>query len=135
MESLSTATLIFTHWHWLIGAAVLASAEMLAPGYFLIWIGSAAAITGVLTWLLPIGWPVQVLLFVILSGAVVMAVRRYMQTNPLVSTDENLNRRAERMVGDVVTVVDAISNGQGKVKVADSPWIAKGPDAAVGDVG
>ena len=40
------------HWLWLIAAALLAIAEMLIPGVFLIWIGVAALVTGVLALLL-----------------------------------------------------------------------------------
>lgn len=39
---------------------------------------------------------------------------------------------APLFVGETVTVVEAISNGRGRVKVGDGVWIAKGPDAAVG---
>ncbi len=123
---------IFIHWHWLIVAAILVGAEMLVPGYFLIWIGVAAGLTGVLSLALPIGWPLQVIIFVMLSVGAILLARRYMQQNPVISQDDKLNRRADRLVGNFVTVVEPILNGQGKVKVADSPWIAKGPDASVG---
>ncbi len=123
---------IFVHWHWLILAAVLVGAEMLVPGYFLIWIGVAAGLTGILSLALPIGWPLQVIIFVLLSTGAVLLARRYVQKNPVMSEDDKLNRRADRLVGNLVTVVEPIINGQGKVKVADSPWIAKGPDAAIG---
>jgi inner membrane protein len=36
------------------------------------------------------------------------------------------------MVGEIVTVVEAISSGQGKVQIGDSPWLAKGSDSSVG---
>ena len=105
---------------------------MLAPGYSLIWIGAAAGVTGVLTGVLAIGWQMQVLIFTLLAVAAVMASRRYMASHPIASDDDNLNRRANRMIGETVIVVEAITGGQGKVKVGDSPWIAKGPDAPVG---
>ena len=39
-ESLSS---ISAHWFWLTLAAILGAAEMLAPGFFLIWLALAAA--------------------------------------------------------------------------------------------
>jgi len=33
-------------WAWLIAAAVLAVAELIVPGVFLIWLAAAAGITG-----------------------------------------------------------------------------------------
>ena len=34
-------------WHWWILAAIFAGIEILAPGVFFIWLGAAAALTGV----------------------------------------------------------------------------------------
>ncbi|MEP6881191.1 MAG: NfeD family protein, partial [Dokdonella sp.] len=45
-----------------------------------------------------------------------------------------LNRKGDRMIGQHVTVVDAIVNGRGKVKVDDSVWLVEGADCAVGAV-
>ena len=41
------------HYGWWILALVLIGAELLAPGYFLIWIGFAAAALGVVSFLSP----------------------------------------------------------------------------------
>jgi len=43
-----------------------------------------------------------------------------------------LNDRIARHVGETVEVVTAIRDGNGRVKLGDSVWIAKGPDADVG---
>jgi membrane protein implicated in regulation of membrane protease activity len=37
------------HWWWLVLGLVLAIAEIIVPGVFLIWIGAAAIITGLLS--------------------------------------------------------------------------------------
>ena len=52
--------------------------------------------------------------------------------NPIESADPKLNDRGARMVGEVVTVVETIEAGGGRVKIGDSVWSAKGPDTAVG---
>jgi hypothetical protein len=36
------------------------------------------------------------------------------------------------MTGEIVTVVEPITNGHGRVKVGDSVWNARGMDAAIG---
>ena len=41
------------HYGWWILAFVLIGAELLAPGYFLIWIGFAAAALGAVTFFTP----------------------------------------------------------------------------------
>jgi membrane protein implicated in regulation of membrane protease activity len=43
-----------------------------------------------------------------------------------------LNDRTARLVGTKVTVVKAIANGEGRVRVGDGVWAASGPDAEEG---
>lgn len=119
-------------WFWLIAGVILAIAEILVPGFFLIWLAAAALITGALAMLPPVTMPIQVLLFAALSVVAVYAGRRWFALNPIESADPKLNDRGARLVGETVTVVDAIVNGRGRVKVGDSVWIAKGADAPAG---
>jgi membrane protein implicated in regulation of membrane protease activity len=119
-------------WLWLSLGILLAAAEMLAPGFFLIWLAAAAILTGLITWLVPISMAVQLALFAILALGLVQAGRRWFRANPIMSDDPLLNDRGARMVGDVVTVVETIQGGTGRVKVGDSVWTANGPDTPVG---
>lgn len=120
------------YWFWLSLGLVLGSAEMLVPGFFLIWLAIAAIVTGLLAFLLPIGIVAQTGIFAVLAIATVYAARRWLVANPIDSTDPLLNDRGARLVGEVVTVVEAIDGGSGRVKVGDSVWSASGPDASVG---
>ena len=49
-------------------------------------------------------------------------------------TGDGLSGIAEqaRLIGETVTVVDAIVDGRGRVKVGDGVWPAKGADCEVG---
>jgi inner membrane protein len=120
------------HWMWLIIGAVLATAEIIAPGFFLMWMAGAAVLTGLASLILPISMTLQITLFAVLSVAAVCAGRHWFKTNPIVSDDPKLNDRAARLMGQTVTVVEAIEGGAGRVKVGDSVWSAAGADAAVG---
>lgn len=120
------------HWMWLTLGVLLAAAEIVAPGFFLMWLGLAAIITGVAAWVLPIGAAVQVGLFAVLSILAVYASRQWLAKNPVTSDDPHLNDRGARLVGEVVTVVEAIADGRGRVKVGDTVWNARGGDAAEG---
>lgn len=118
---------------WLIIAALLAIAELLAPGVFLVFIAAGAAVTGLVTLLVPaFGLVFEVLLFVAASAAAVAIGRRWYRQNPVPSEDPLLNDRVARLIGQVVTVVEPIASGQGRVKVGDGEWLASGPDAPVG---
>jgi membrane protein implicated in regulation of membrane protease activity len=54
-------------WLWLIGGVVLLIAELIAPGFFLIFIGAAAIVTGFAALLLPIPMALQFALFAVLA--------------------------------------------------------------------
>ena len=120
------------HWFWLIVGGLLGIAEILIPGFFLIWLSVAAIVTGIVAFVLPISMTAQVALFAVLAVATVYAGRRWFALNPIESTDPNLNDRGARLIGELVLVVEAIEAGKGRVKVGDGVWIAKGGDAAVG---
>jgi membrane protein implicated in regulation of membrane protease activity len=121
------------HWIWLTIGVVLAGLEMLVPGVYLIWLGIAAIVTGVLTGLLHLSLPVQVIDFVFLALIIAFSARRFLRDSPIVSPDPLLNRRGARMVGETAVVVQAIEHGHGRVHIGDSEWNVRGPDVAVGE--
>ena len=123
---------ISTHWFWLSLGLLLGVAEMVAPGFFLMWLGLAALIVGGLDYFLPITVAYQVAMFAILSVLTVFAGKKFLQKNPIETEDAKLNDRGARLTGEIVTVVEAITNGHGRVKVGDSVWSARGFDAAIG---
>ncbi|MEY3622478.1 MAG: hypothetical protein RLZZ407_37 [Pseudomonadota bacterium] len=123
---------ISTHWFWLSLGLVLGVAEMVAPGFFLMWLGLAALIVGGLDYFLPITVAYQVAMFAILSVLTVFAGKKFLHDKPIETEDAKLNDRGARLTGEIVTVVEAITNGNGRVKVGDSVWPARGVDAAIG---
>ncbi len=120
------------HYAWLALGLILAVAEMAIPGLFLIWMAGAALVTGLITWVAPIGLPAQIMLFAALSIVAVFAGRRFLAVNPIVPADPHLNNRSARAVGQIVVVTQAIVNGEGRVRLGDSEWLARGNDAAPG---
>ncbi len=118
---------------WLLALGLIA-AEMLAPGYFLLWIGIAAAAVGAVAWWFPgLSTLTQAILFALFGVATCLVYWKFVR--PLAETRDDqplLNRRGARMVGRRVLVCEAIVNGRGKVKVGDGEWLAEGPDLPVG---
>lgn len=121
-----------SHWAWLALGLVLAVAEMVIPGVFLIWLAAAAIVTGLLAWALPLSLALQIVIFAALAVIAVFSGRRYLRANPVEGVDPLMNDRGGRLVGEVVTVASAIEGGSGRVKHGDSEWLAKGPDAEPG---
>ncbi|WP_430415040.1 NfeD family protein [Parasphingorhabdus sp.] len=121
-----------THYIWLTVAVLLAIAELFVPGVFLIWLAAAAALTGVAALFIDLTLSGQMTLFGVASVASVLLGRRWYLTHRVESEDPMLNDRAARMVGTTVTVVEAVTPNEGRVKVGDGEWPAQGPDMAEG---
>ena len=120
------------HWVWLAIGLFLAAAEMAAPGVFLIWLAGAALITGGLTWVVPLGLPLQIVIFAVLAIVAVFLGKRYLKSNPIREADPKMNRRGARLVGEVATVSTAIQDGSGRIHLGDSEWLARGTDVPAG---
>ncbi len=122
------------HYSWWMLALVLIGAELLAPGYFLIWIGFAAAVLGIVTFFAPgLSFLVQAVMFAVLALVSCFVYWRFVRTAVNESSDQPLlNRRAEQFVGKRYTLDTPIVGGKGKVRIGDSPWLAEGPDLPAG---
>jgi membrane protein implicated in regulation of membrane protease activity len=86
----------------------------------------------VVTWLVPIGLPLEIVLFAALSLISVFIGRNYLRSNPIEPADAKLNHRGAQAIGETVLVTHAIEAGSGRVKLGDSEWLARGPDAEPG---
>lgn len=120
-------------WLWAIGGLLLLIAEVIAPGFFLFFVGVAATVTGVLTLVLGLGPISQVALFVALALVSVMAGRRVYALPGTPNLSPLLNDRATQLIGRTVTVVTAVDSNGGRVKVGDGEWNARGGPAAAGE--
>lgn len=123
---------VLTPWVWLAAAAVLAGLEILSPGAFMIWLAGAAVVSAGIAAAIAPPWTAQLLLFAGLATTSVLVGRAWLRAHPTTSDDPQLNDRATRMIGTLVTVVEPIADGCGRVQVGDSPWAARGPDMAAG---
>jgi membrane protein implicated in regulation of membrane protease activity len=121
-------------WLWLIGGVVLLIAEVIAPGFFLMFIGGAAIATGLISAIVPLGLPLELALFAILAVASArIGGRRAYARRYDYSPDPYLNDRAGRLLGKVVVVVEPVDSHGGRVRVGDSQWSARGGPAAAGE--
>lgn len=122
-------------WSWWILGLIFLGLEILIPGVFLLWIGLAAIVVGALS--IPLwgaefwGWQLQLLVFAVLAVALAILGRRLSGSNAE-SDQPMLNRRVEGLVGRTATLEEAISDGQGRIRLDDTTWIVQGPDLPAG---
>lgn len=128
--AVSFESLLF--WHWWVAALVLLSLEAFLPGAIFLWMGTSAAVVGVLAWALPINWQLEIVLFGGLSIVSFFAYRRLRPASGETNDEPTLNRRGYSYVGRRLTLAEPIVNGVGRIRVDDSQWRVSGPDLPAG---
>lgn len=120
-------------WAWIIGGIVLLAIELVVPGGIFVWLGAAAVVTGVLTLFVPMGWPIQWVVFGVLAILSLIGWLRFSRRNRGEESDRPfLNQRAARFIGQTVALSEPIKDGFGRVVLGDTTWRVTGPDLAVG---
>lgn len=119
-------------WAWIVAGLVLLALELVVPGGFLLWMGISGIITGLVVLFQPIGWPLQWLLFGVLSLVSIALWVRWTRSRPSATDRPYLNRRAEQFVGQEAVLEQPIQQGFGRVVLGDTVWRVSGPDLPAG---
>jgi membrane protein implicated in regulation of membrane protease activity len=120
-------------WIWAIAGVLLLIAEIIAPGFFLVFVGAAAIATGLFTLLFGLGLASQLVLFALYSVVAVMIGKRWYGEPDGGDQRHAINEPAKRLVGRTVTAVTDIDDHGGRVRVGDGEWNARGGPASAGD--
>jgi inner membrane protein len=124
IESLET-------WNWFIAGALLLALELLAPGTFMMWFGIAALLVGIISLVVDWTWEAQFVAFAVFAVAAIPLWRRFaLVQNP--AELPYLNRRLEALVGRVFTLEKPIVDGVGTIRIDDTVWRVRGPEAPAG---
>jgi membrane protein implicated in regulation of membrane protease activity len=119
-------------WNWFILAALLFLLELLAPGMFMLWLGLAAILVGLISSFVVWSWQLQLIAFAVLAIAAVPAWRHFSHRVEGSTESPFLNRRAEGYVGRVFTLDKPIVDGVGAIRIDDTVWRVTGPDSPAG---
>ena len=117
---------------WWIVAGIMFVLELVVPAFFFLWFGFAALATGVVVLLVPMSWQLQGFTFAVLAVVSLIISRKFF-ARPAAGTNlPNLNKRVQSYVGKSYPLETAIKNRRGKVRIHDSNWEVRGPDAPAG---
>jgi membrane protein implicated in regulation of membrane protease activity len=119
-------------WSWFILGALFLMLELFAPGAFMLWLGLAALVVGIISFGIDWSWQAQLVAFALLSLALIPVWRRFAPRVEKASESPLLNRRAESHVGRVFTLENPIVDGVGRVRIDDTIWRVTGPDCPAG---
>jgi len=119
-------------WNWLIFGFILMALETAAPGVFLFWLGLAALLVGLLSFVFTPSWQTQLLMFAVFAVAAVPLWRRFALKSTASKSNPFLNRRTDALVGREFTLEKPIVDGSGTVRIDDTIWRVRGPDAPAG---
>ena len=118
---------------WIIGLLLLIG-EVALPGIFLLWLGLAALIVGVIDWLFPaLSWHWQLAIYAVVAAVLVFGLRPVIVRDLKRETQNpNLNRRLHAMIGRTGVISDAIVEGYGRARIGDTEWRVRGKDMEAG---
>jgi membrane protein implicated in regulation of membrane protease activity len=120
-------------WWWMIGGVVLLIAEVLAPGFFLLFVGAAAVLTGLFVLLFGLDLGPALALFAIYTALALYAGRKVYANRPVAASSRHLNDRSAQLIGRGALAVTAIDQHGGRVRLGDGEWSARGGPVQSGE--
>ncbi len=114
-------------WAWGILGAALIVVELLAPGFFLIFPALGALVVAGLGLILPMSIEGQIAAFG-LATALLFALCFRLYRRLTAGEAPALVNSPNRLVGATAQVEDPIMAGEGKIRLGDTVWLARGPD-------
>jgi membrane protein implicated in regulation of membrane protease activity len=124
--------LTYGPWAWFVLGLVLLALELVVPGGYFLWLGSAGIVTGLLTFIPGLTWPWQFTIFGVLALAIVIGWTVFTRNRRAITDSPYLNQRADRFVGHEAVIDEPIKDGFGRLTLGDSIWRIAGPDLAAG---
>jgi len=119
------AALFFDHpfWSWFAIAGIFLIGELMTGSGWLLWPAGSAAVVGVLAFFAPIGWPLELILFVATAIVSTYVGRRFLRPTPRVKGD--INELAPRLLGKEAETAIPFKAGLGRVFVDGKEWAAE----------
>ncbi len=103
------------YWHWIVFGLLLITIELLIPVFVVLWLGVAGILVGILSLLLPIGFSIEMVLWVVFSTAFLLLWHKYV--SPKITNQTFAGLSKEAMVGQIGMVIRySEQQGRGTLK-------------------
>lgn len=126
-------------WHWAVIGLLLIIFELFLLSFATVWFGAAALITALISWLVPMSWLVQVLLWLGLS--VLFCVLWFRLVQPRIKMRTKAGLGGSVIVGEIGMITQAVMDGGTGIvrfsvpKVGATEWLCRSVDGQTIAVG
>lgn len=126
-------------WHWFVFGVVLMIGEMFVPTFALLWFGTAGVFVALISFLMPMSFLMQIILWLVLSVLCCVAWFKFVQPKFKNRTKAGLG--ASVIIGEIGFIVKVPYQGEaGRVrfntpKAGASEWACRSQDAVLLQVG
>ncbi len=107
---------------WIVAGLVIAALEMVVPGFFIIWFGVAAVVTGILAFFISNQWA-QFGIFLVLSAVLIVFSRLIAGKLTRPEPEPVGSMRLDGVEGIVLKAIEPANPG--RVKVIGEEWRAE----------
>ena len=122
----------FQPWFWFVLALLLVGLELAVSALFFLSMASGAVLTGLLAFLIPLSFQLELIIFAVFSVLSLYGWRVMFATRAQKFPNNELNQGSKALIGATVIAAEAFANGKGRVQVGDTVWLARGPDLESG---
>src|SRR5262249_32171619 len=119
-------------WDWFIAGGLLLVLEVLAPGVFMLWLGLAALLVGLISIFVGWSWQAQFIAFALFSVAAIPLWLRLSRQGATPTDQPVLHRPAQAPLGRLFTLERPIVDGSGTLPIDDTVWRITGADLPAG---
>src|SRR5580693_8482542 len=116
------AALFFSHpfWSWIAIGGLFLIGELMTGSGWLLWPAGAAAVVAVTSQFVDLGWPREIVLFVVSAVVFTYVGRRFLRPAP--KGEGDINDLAPRLIGHEGEACGAFTAGLGRVFVDGKEW-------------
>jgi len=100
------------YWHWMIFGLALALLEIMMLSFVALWFGLSAFVVGLLLWVLPLSFTMQLTIWIILSICIIFSWFKWV--SPLLKNKSFSGMAKESMLGQMGTVIEYNSAHEGR---------------------
>jgi membrane protein implicated in regulation of membrane protease activity len=113
------------YWHWLALGLLLLCGELLGTAGYMLWIGIAAMLVGIVLAFIPISWQLQWISFGVFALALTwLWWRKQHRVDKQSDKQRSLNQKDKQLIGQTSVLEQDITRGKCRIKLGDTSWSA-----------